>query len=288
MSTTIFIILLIASCGYLLYVFFRHLPDLKNLDINSLPEEKQNEAKVKILQAKFTRNSDHFRKKARSIWVGQKNFLANKFSGFKLWVRELEEQYHLRGEQKPPESIQELIATAQELIKKEELVEAEKKLIAVIARERKNTLAYKLLGDLYFDRKDYRQAEEIFNYLLKLEMMKEKKAGHSTLSALKGARLEDLENDFLETLDIDPMIAVYYDDLGQIYELTDKDNKALDCYLKATAISPNNPKYLDKLTELSIRLGDKGLAKKTFNRLREINPENGKLADFKEALEKME
>ena len=99
--------------------------------------------------------------------------------------------------------------------------------------------------------------------------------------------MEDVEREIIGSVSIDNKVAVYYDDLAQIYEIEKKNDKALDCYLKSNAIEPNNPKYLDKVIELAIVAGDKGLAKKTLKRLKEINAENAKLSDFKEAIEKM-
>jgi tetratricopeptide (TPR) repeat protein len=135
------------------------------------------------------------------------------------------------------------------------------------------------LGQLYFNNKSYDQAEEIYIYLIKLSAISDS-GGEA-----KSKKLEDAENNLLDTLTVNAKIAVYYDDLAQIYEITGKADKTLDCYLKANMIEPNNPKYLDKIIKLSIELGDKSLAKKTFNRLRQINPENGKLEDLETAIE---
>ena len=99
--------------------------------------------------------------------------------------------------------------------------------------------------------------------------------------------MEELEADTLSQLDVDHKISVYYEELGQVYEVMGKDHKALDAYLKATSIDPNNPKYLDKLLEISLKIKDRDLAKDALNNLRKINPDNAKLPVWQEAIEKL-
>jgi predicted Zn-dependent protease len=49
----------------------------------------------------------------------------------------------------------------------------------------------------------------------------------------------------------------------------------------------NNPKYLDKLIELSILVKDRKAAREAFDRLKAINPENQKLAIFEDKLRQL-
>jgi hypothetical protein len=53
---------------------------------------------------------------------------------------------------------------------------------------------------------------------------------------------------------------------------------------KALEIEPNNPRYLDTILEISIIKKDKVLANETYKRLKEVNPENQKLAEIKEEI----
>jgi len=75
--------------------------------------------------------------------------------------------------------------------------------------------------------------------------------------------------------------------LGEVFEQTKRLDRALDSYLKSATIEPNNPKYLDKIIELAIKVEDVGLAKKTYRHLKKINPENSKVKEYFETLEKM-
>jgi len=279
-------IILVVSLALFLLIVLKRLPELKTLDIDSIPKEKQGEAKIKILEAKFLRqhqeNQEKFSKAINPVKEKTASWIKKVQDNVKLMERKYKRETEV--EETRTKSINELFAEAHGFIDNQNYSAAEKDLIEIIARDKKNTKAYEALADLYRMAKNYEQAEEVIKYLIKLRSLKFRKNKNIEV---KKDRIEDAEAEMLETVDLDTELAGYYDDLGKVYELADKKDKALDCYLRANAIEPNNPKYLDKVIELAIVVGDKGLAKKTFRRLKEINPENAKLLGFKEALEKM-
>jgi len=277
------LMVIVLGLGSLGYLFLKKIPDLKNLNIESLIEEKQGSAKTKILEAKFLRLSGNLKSKINIMTSSRRGLLADKIKQIKGRVVELEKKYQSnKDEIIKTKTIEELFIEAEKFINNDESAEAEKLLIEIITRDNKNIKVYEMLGDLYFYMKNYDQAEEIYKYLLKLKIV-----GDDAKKLIRGHKMDELEAEVLSGLDVDAKIAVYYEDLGQIYEAMKKDNKALDSYLKATSVDPNNPKYLDKLLEMSINMGDRGLAKDAYNNLKKINPENAKLADWQEAIEKL-
>ena len=284
------IIIIIACLAYLGRFVFKRLPDLKNLDLESMIKEKQIKIKARILQDKLSHQGEKVKEKLTKLLSPQKRFFAKQVKKIKDKVVDLENKYQLdkRGKDKSvPKSIDELLSAAENLIAQEEFGGAEKNLIEVIAKDKKNIKAYELLGGLYFENKNYDQAEEIFQHLLKLNTLKDRAWGKSGTMAVKKGQLEEAEMDFLNSLNVNTRVTSYYDRLAQICELTSNDDKALDYYLKANSIEPNNPKYLDKIIEYGIKAGDKMLAKRTLNHLKKINPENAKLGELQEAIEKM-
>lgn len=286
-----FVIIIVFAAVILGYLLFKRLPDLRSLDIESIAEEKQDSARAKILEAKFSRTTGEIGKKLNSFIVPSKNFFAGKIRQLKDNIARLEESYKSDGgkkKKKRPPTINELFVQAKGFIDKDDFAAAEKSLIEIISRDSKNVAAYEMLGDLYFDNRNYDQAEEIYKYLLKLYTVKNKKSSQAlNVINLSSDELQQLETDLVADLDIDPKIATYYDDLGEVYDVTDKADKGLEAYLKATAIEPSNPKYLNRLIDFAVKVGDKGLAKKTFKRLKQINPENAKLGELEAAIEKM-
>ncbi|MDO8669119.1 MAG: hypothetical protein Q7K65_02405 [Candidatus Buchananbacteria bacterium] len=265
------------------YMIFKKIPDLKNLNIESLTEEKQGLIKNKILEAKFLRLSHNLKAKISKVTSVRSGLLSGKIKQIQKIVVELEKKYEAnKDENLKPKTIEELFKESDKFIDENQSAEAEKSLIEIIAKDNKNIQAYEMLGDLYFSTKSYDQAEEIYKYLLKLKLV-----GDGGKKIIRGHKMEELEAEALSKLDIDSKIAVYYEDLGQVYEAMKKDNRALDSYLKATSIDPNNPKYLDKLLDMSLKMKDRGLAKDAFNNLKKINPDNAKLADLQKAIENL-
>jgi len=281
-------IILIISLALLLRIVWRRLPELKVLDISAIPGEKRDKSKNAILEAKFLRQKKTADKKISQIMTPVKSYLSSMTAKLQDNIAVMEKKYKRQGEVEEvrTKSINELFAEAKANISSGEYSQAEKALIEVISRDKKDTAAYEMLFDIYRLTKSFSQAEEIIRYLIKLRSLKYRK--NKGAEPLKREKMEDTEVEVLETLDVDDELARYYNDLAGIYELTDKKDKALDAYLKANAILPNNPKFLDKVIDLSIAVGDKGLAKKTYKRLKEINPENAKLEQFREALEKLQ
>lgn len=286
MTPTIFItIVAILTTVFLIYLFVKKIPDLKNLDVDSLPDAKQDDVKAQILESKFSRSSEKARKKMSDFKDAYQGFFSDRFGKIKEKVMELEAHYQNKDGKKDDvkDKPKDIFDRVEELIDQEEYSSAEKELIELIADDKKNVRAYELLGDLYLEMKNYDQAEEVFKYLIKLNLS----GGKGDVKSMKSSDVNVAENDVLGLLDVSSKLANYYGDLGWIYGKTEKPEQALDCYLKATSVEPNNPKYLDGLLETSIGLGDKVLARKTLNGLKRINPENAKLDDFRKAIEKL-
>lgn len=279
-------IVLIASLAAFLYIILKRLPELKALDIESIPKEKQGEAKIKILEAKFLRQRLENQEKLSKVINPVRTKTANWLKQVQGQVTSMEKKYkrETEVEETRTKSINELFAEAQAFLDRQDYAASEKNLIEIIARDKKNIKAYEMLANLYRLAKNFEQAEEVIKYLIKLRSLRFRMNKNVEI---KKEKIEDAEDEMLETVDVDNELARYYDDLARVYELSNKQEKALDAYLRANAIEPNNPKYLDRVIAFAIIAGDKGLAKKTYRQLKEINPENAKLEGFKEALEKM-
>lgn len=280
------LIALLVSLFLLGRIVWRRLPELRVLDLESIPKERKSDAKAKILENKFKRQSQEAKEKLGAAISPLKERFSGLGQKLKDRAANLEKKYKKNSELEGvrSKSINELFAEAEKHLDEEEYQLAEKALIEIIARDKKDLRAYELLGEVYRFQKNYDQAAEIIKYLIKLKSLQYRK--NHPESQLKKQKFEEAEEAIMESVDSDSEASRFYDDLGEVYVLDGKPAKALDSYLKASAIEPNNPKYLDKIIGLAIEVNDQGLAKKTYRRLKEINPENAKLQEFKEALEK--
>ncbi len=280
-------IILILSLFFLLFLLIKKVPELKILDFSNIPKEKQDNTKLKILESKFLRQTEEAQIKLGKFWLPLRKAFTNYLNKLQEKSKSIEKKYKkdIVISEIKNKSINDLFVEAEDFMEKKEYSLAEKSLIEVISRDKKNFKAYEVLADIYILSRNYQQAEEIIKYLIKFKTLEFKKS--KGIVGSKKIKDEQIEAEIMETINIDVGLSRHYDDLGDVYEKSNKDEKALDCYLRANALEPNNPKFLDKVIELAIKVKDVGLAKKTFRRLKSINPENAKLDDFKEVLDKM-
>ncbi len=64
-------------------------------------------------------------------------------------------------------------------------------------------------------------------------------------------------------------------------------DQAVEYFEKALALEPKNPKYLDALLNISIIRKDKVRAGQILNVLKEVNPENNKISEWREQIERL-
>lgn len=253
------LVLIILSLTIIIVIVLRKFPHLTSIDILSIAEEKQIAIKEKILYGRLHRRSQELVGKAAPIWNSGVSVLRRVYRGLYQKVRFLEEKYKRSArkisateKEDTRQQVSNLMEEVQELDNKANFEAVEQKYIKIISVDPKNIEAYQSLADLYFDNKEYQEAEQVLNHLLKL--------------------------------DRDNNQANYYYQLGEIKKITGSRSEALVFAQKAVEAAPANPKYLDFLLEESIAVGNKPIAKETYYKLKEANPENQKLETYYEAI----
>jgi len=164
--------------------------------------------------------------------------------------------YHPTAEEKESnrQKVNKLFVEAELAFKAEDWSEAEKKYLEIISLDMKNIEAYEKLGWTYFEIKDYEHAKETFEFIKKLNS----------------------KNDEI------------YFGLGEVYSVMDRKEEALLNFKEAVMLSPNSPKNLDALLNLAIEMKDKFLAESTFDKFKQVNPENQKLDELKGKVQAIE
>jgi len=253
------IIPLVITIGCLvgiIIIIVRKFPVLASIDIESIKSEREAKQKEKIIASRLERKVESFKKGIFSLIIPIilkiKRIFKEKYNKISDWEKRHSKKKiapKLTPEEKEIE-IKKLFFTADELIKKEKAEEAEKIFIEIISLDHKNIEAYKKLGNLYFEQKNYDYAIETLQYILKLNPR-----------------------------DIEVLI-----DLGTLLKQKGENTKALKFFSKAVELEPTKPKSLDFLTDISIIIGNKELAENALQKLREVNPENKKIEEFEERI----
>ncbi len=247
--------------GVIIGIILRKFPDLASLDVENIPAEKEARFKEQIISSRFKRNLNRF---------GVKTFKYVKIGGKAVGKTSKLVYEHLLSmkntyDKEKESKVETNLGMDGMWIKFDEAKETgdtdeqERILIEIIGGDSKNLEAFKKLGELYFDVKKYNEANETFKHALKL--------------------LENGENE--------EGISEIYFNLALIEKEKEDLDSALKNIKKALKLEPNNPRYLDTSLEISIIKKDKISALDAYERLAKVNPENGKLEDFKDRIDSL-
>jgi len=242
-------------------VLVRNIPRLRVVNVESVPAELTKRVKDRLITEHFTRSQiERWRRIGRviqNVW----NIFSRLARHLVQRVNRLEQHYQKLknisspvADKKDPELLKKLFDEAQDLARKGERIEAEKRYVEVISHSPKYTEAYEGLGNLYLAGRQFAQARETLEFALRLD-------AENASALMSMAELE---------------IAQGFSD------------KALGHLRKATEIRQKNPKYLDAYIEAAFVVGAVSDVKKGIQRLKEGNPENQKIFAFEERLKQLE
>lgn len=268
MLTTISIISLVLSLAVIAVIILKKFPTLAILDINNMPGEKEAKFKDKIIRQKVERDVARVNGLIARVWL----FFSHQVFDFLKSLQKRLEQARLNYKisakisySEKKKMIKELFVAYFDLLKEEKFNEAEEKLVKIISLDQKNLPAFFKLGNLYSEQKKWSEARQTYNYALKL-------AGQ-------------YENDD------DIMAEVTVQEIYFSLAWTEKEagdlEAALENIRESLELEPNNPRYLDLILDLSIMKKDKNLAAVSLEKLAAVNPENQKLEEWKNIIEKL-
>lgn len=280
----------------------RKVPRTKSLRAELMRQEKQAKVKLGIIEKRIARQVKTVGSKAGKVLAPVWDKTKKASSGAYSKALELEEQYKkeiqqerveersktLEGKSEEKEQlVKNAIKECRAHLKKDELEKAEHKCIEAISLDPKSVEGYELLGDIYQKQDMIPDAEEVFSHLLKLVP-----AGHHIHAKLGDIRASqgrwiDAAASYELACEIAGDNAGYFFALGECRMKQGQHSKALEALEKAVEFEPANPKYLDFLIEEAITCGNKLAAQNGFSALKKVNPENGKLSEFKQRIGQM-
>lgn len=249
------LIFLAIGVGSMLLLLIRKMPQLRVINVDSIPKERARKIKEQIILQKFQRASGKKMKgiSAFFLMTGRTISRVGRRAVQRLYAleqyyqklkRSASEGYHAYD----AETIHRLVEDAETLIQKDELIPAEKIYIDIISHNPKSVDAYEGLGNLYLGNGQFDQARETLQFTLRLS----------------------------------PNDASVLVSLAQLELKLDQPKSALAHLKKAIQKRPKNPKYLDLYIEVSLKAGSLKDAADGIKRLKEVNPENQKIQNFEE------
>ncbi len=266
----------------IIVIVVRKFAVLANLDVDTIPAEREARVKEQIIGNRLKRTYFKYFHRVGRVFtpIGQGTVSGSRWIYKKLVEFKNSYDQEESKEQGGEDIVAKLKIDADELIKKELFDEAESKLIEIIGIDSKNVPAFKDLGKLYYDRKDYHEGRETLEHVIKLleqDYDELKIVVQNEENEENSAKLEEMKTRMSE---------IYFD-LSLINKETESYAEAIKVINKALRLTPNNPRYLDIKLEISIMNKDKINALEAYENLVEVNPDNTKLAEWKEQVEEL-
>lgn len=257
----------VLALAALAVVIIRKSRQLSLIDTEALPEERENRIKREIMRERVGRMAS-----AKSMAAADRlrpliAAVSRAVHGILEGLRRMEQRLERTVNKVPPrKTTNERKTEAVALVEEADRLaiggswsEAEKRFVSAIALNPFSIPAYRGLGDLYFEIRNYSQAKETYAFLAHLMEKRCAGRGPAAPSAVQAETAKD-----------------YVRLSGACKALGDMEG-ARAALESAVSFEPANPRLLDLLIETCIMAGDKGRALEVYERLKSVNPGNQKL-----------
>jgi tetratricopeptide (TPR) repeat protein len=280
------LLLILISLSVVIVIVSRKFSVLAALDVDSIPAEKEAKFKERIISNRLKRNLIKWQAKTSAILMPLGAVVGDFFSSKLRQLLEVKNNYRVSDQVDSEKIVSQLFSQAEEFRKRDDLSAAEKKYIEIIGFDSKNIKAFKELGQIYFEKKEFEEARQTFEHILKL---KQDEDIHSQLAqiAKETGDLDQARNEYLKSINLNKQNAQTHFSLSEVYQAMNKWPEAVSSLKKALKIEPANPRYLDTMLEIGIITKDKALALDAYQKLTKANPENNKLVEFKRQIDEI-
>lgn len=297
------LIILLIILGALIgagYIVIRKFPQLANLDVNNLPEEVSERKKKEIINKRIDEQSREL-KKRWSKYLAPINWLWRQGQfRFRVYVGKIErlvshsansktnkDKTQAVNSEEVKEKVLLLIQEGDRALEEKDYNRAEERYIAAIKLDTRAVAAYRGLGAAYYAKKSVDEAVETFKFVLQLDP-----GDDNTMVKLAEIAEEKGDADtaieyYQRAVVANDSLSPRFSHLANLLLTVGQPEVAREAILAAVELEPQNPKYLDLLVETAILCRDRRLAEQGYNDLRLVNPENKKLPDLKDRIDRL-
>lgn len=287
------IIIIILCIIALIAIVVRKFPQLSTIDVSTIPEEKEAEIKNRIITERLARKTVARINTVSGAVLPFFKFFQNRFRKVYQRAVDMERKYRkkykpLAGQEELKETVAEMLVKAEKFVQDNAYASAEKLYIEIISLDAMNIKAYKGLGELYMFQKEYDQAREVYDFIVKC-LQKPDAEVYRMLGLMhkKDGELIEAVEDLQKSIDLNKERAQSYMELALVYKALGKYEDVYANVEEATQLVPNHPRYLDLYLDMAIELGRKSEAIDLFDRLKEVNPQNQKLDEFAQRIKEL-
>lgn len=281
------LLLILISLSVIIIMVSRKFSVLAALDLANIPAEKEAKFKERIISNRLKRNIIKYWAKASRVLAPLGRLAGSYLKSSLRKLYQAKNVYQAHQGIDRPETIDQLFSQAEELKKRGDLALAEKIYIEIIGLDSKNIKAFKELGRIYFEKKEFEEAKQTFEHILKLKADDEDIYDNLAQIAKEKGDLNEARDEYLKLININKQNAQTHFSLAEVYRAMGKFSEAARSLKKVLKIEPANPRYLDTMLEISIIIKDKALALAVYGKLLKANPENNKLEEFKRQINEL-
>lgn len=290
--------LIIASLGTILVIIVRRFPQLSLLDVDNMPQVKEGKKKLEFLRRRVAERAKETQAARLEQWkpmVARWKALQWRFRRYvgnieRILARERERVIRRMSKGEAAMHAEDLRGTLQEgafAFEQGDFEEAENKYLAVIRLDPKNKDAYLGLGDVYRKQEQTEEAKETYKFLAQLDPQSDVVRVKLAELAEEAGNMEEAIRYYEQAVLLNDNLAPRFAKLAELLSDVAAYPAAYEAIRQGADLEPQNPKYLDMLVEISILSGRKDAAEAAYDALRKVNPDNEKLAAFKDRIEKM-
>ncbi len=272
----------------------RRWTDLRLLDPLTIKEEQTRQKREDMIKKRFDRmhaeRSQPFRRFFRALSRSASalyNALHERlvameevYGGTKTTLSSLTPTTH--------ERVKVLAGEGRALVRDQKWAEAEKRFLDVLTLDPHCVEAYKGLGGMYLKQKLYQQAQETFQFIVRM-----KKADDATFAGL--ADIEDaLEHPHeaevyrLQAVEASPKQACRHAELAEYYAAHEDVLKAWTAAKRACELEPSSGKYAELALQIAVQAGGATEARARYQRFRLLSEDRAKFQYWREKVEALE
>ena len=297
----IILLVIVAAClGVIIYVAVRKFPQVANLDLANLPQEKIYQKKREIINKRIQQSGYMARRRLSQAVSPIKKIWGLLQLKFRIYVGKIERLLHHEqilkdkmekkiastGEQE--QKFRQLVSDGEQYLKISSFDLAEDAFIAAIKIKPKSPEAYRGLGDTYLAKNSLEEAKQTYLFLHQLEPDNDAVLVKLAEVAEAQNKPEEAIGYYQQAVLLNDSFSARFYRLAELLVKVGQPDVAKEAILQATELEPQNPKYLDLLIEIAIICGDKAMGLKAYNDLRLVNPENQKLDSLKDRIYRLE
>ncbi|GMU25749.1 MAG: hypothetical protein AMXMBFR16_06540 [Candidatus Uhrbacteria bacterium] len=280
------LVLALLAAGVIALVLVKHWGEIRLLNPETIRAEQERKARDRMVRDRFQR-----RLRVLTAPLGQAGRRA--VAAFKQRYRRMESRLakaagaSMAGSNDDGDArdMKSKLQEARALLRDGKWAEAERAFLEILKRDKRRIEGYRGLALLYLQTKQYKQAKELFHFLIRIHGDDDSTyAGLGDIEEAEGD-LGQAEHMRKKALEKNPRLAKRHAELAQFYVKYGSPEYAWVHAKKACELDPKSPRFLELSVETAILVRDRAEAERRYDRLRLVSHDRSKLQSLQEKID---